>query len=686
MLDRLDETDWAALSHAYGAADDVPALLRQAASDGDAAGEAISELYGNIFHQGTVYSATVAAVPFLAELARSAPGPRAEFVWLLGMLADPHHAYGAAFDDVRAAVAGEVGVLAPLLDDPDSQVRAAAAYAVVQCGATAALLWERWAVEEEPLVRASLLLALGELDPDGAAKIVTDAVVQAEPSVRFAAALALVRHREPWPDGAVPAVVRAIDEGVQVEYAWQRHGDCVDELLVNTDDETAEALLTELLAAPSPDSRQAGIWALTVRAQARRSAPARLLPLVRPLLDEPDEEVRAEAMAAFRRCGAAAGGFADDVARVAAGFPETAGSVAITPERKAVETLMLLGDPRWVDPVCAAAERGHDLATLAAPHGGMPCRPAVLEAVRRRLREFGDLGRQHPAIGVLAAVLGDWGPSAAPAVPELMAVLPYATEVVSRALLRIGHATEETVPHLRTVAGRTGDVAAAVAVWRVTGDAQPLLDAVRPVLAGRTAWLPAGAHAAAEAGVALLPLLPAARARLTGTAAPTWPQRDIQVLAARLVWAAAGDPGPALPTVLAVLTGGHTPAGRAAELVAELAATHATDLADFRPVLRDQLTGRWSGVQSARALWRLGTPATELVAPLVAAISADQDWRSALSLLVEMNAVEAVADLERLAERDERIVTSGVDDDIAWHDEALRAELRSAVGKLRAGT
>lgn len=46
-------------------------------------------LSGSLFHQGTVYSATVAAVPFLVELAQRAPTRRGELAWLVGMLADP---------------------------------------------------------------------------------------------------------------------------------------------------------------------------------------------------------------------------------------------------------------------------------------------------------------------------------------------------------------------------------------------------------------------------------------------------------------------------------------------------------------------------------------------------------------------------------------------------------------------
>jgi hypothetical protein len=67
MLDGLDDIDWGSLSHAYGEASDVPEIIRSLLSP-DAAEDAAYGLYGNIFHQGTVYSATGAAVPFLYEL------------------------------------------------------------------------------------------------------------------------------------------------------------------------------------------------------------------------------------------------------------------------------------------------------------------------------------------------------------------------------------------------------------------------------------------------------------------------------------------------------------------------------------------------------------------------------------------------------------------------------------------
>ncbi|MDZ7617237.1 MAG: PBS lyase, partial [Patescibacteria group bacterium] len=69
MLEGLDTVDWASLRHAYGEATDVPGLLSALLSpDPKLREEATCELFGNIWHQGTVYPASAAAVPFLYEL------------------------------------------------------------------------------------------------------------------------------------------------------------------------------------------------------------------------------------------------------------------------------------------------------------------------------------------------------------------------------------------------------------------------------------------------------------------------------------------------------------------------------------------------------------------------------------------------------------------------------------------
>jgi hypothetical protein len=265
VLEGLDAVGWAGLIHAYGAAGDVPALLRRAGSGGEGARAAISKLYGCLFHQGTVYPATEAAVPFLAELARSGPSHRGELTWMTGMLADPHHAYGSDFDAVSAAVASHAGVFAGLLADADARVRAAAAYGLARCAAPAAPLWDRWAAEEVPEVRASLALALGERDRDRSARVLAAAVLDAVPPVRVAAALALARNQVAWPDGAVAAVITAADDGAGIEGPWCRQGGWADELMVVADDTLAAALLAQMVTAARAKTRRAGAWAMTRR-------------------------------------------------------------------------------------------------------------------------------------------------------------------------------------------------------------------------------------------------------------------------------------------------------------------------------------------------------------------------------------------------------------------------------------
>ncbi len=69
MLEALDEIDWSRLTYAYGPALDVPDLIRAVAHGSKADAEkAWYELYGNLWHQGTVYAATSHAVPFFIEL------------------------------------------------------------------------------------------------------------------------------------------------------------------------------------------------------------------------------------------------------------------------------------------------------------------------------------------------------------------------------------------------------------------------------------------------------------------------------------------------------------------------------------------------------------------------------------------------------------------------------------------
>lgn len=67
MLTEIDTVDWNSLRHAHGPASDIPDLLKQLAQGYDEGKHGI--LHETLWHQGTIYSASAAALPFLFEIA-----------------------------------------------------------------------------------------------------------------------------------------------------------------------------------------------------------------------------------------------------------------------------------------------------------------------------------------------------------------------------------------------------------------------------------------------------------------------------------------------------------------------------------------------------------------------------------------------------------------------------------------
>jgi hypothetical protein len=226
VLKNLDKVDWSNLAHAYGTAEDVPGLLRSLAStDEEERSNAIYDLYGSIWHQGTVYAATVYAVPFLLELLES---PKVEGKnEILVLLA--HLARGTSYhdvhqhlpmmaekakepewqdkiqkelgwvNDVKAAVkTGENQYLA-FLNDADARMRDTAAYALAALGPSANLaeaVWRRLEKENVEGVRESLLLAFGELAEHTEANVGSLLALllgSSSKSLKLAAAMSLVR-------------------------------------------------------------------------------------------------------------------------------------------------------------------------------------------------------------------------------------------------------------------------------------------------------------------------------------------------------------------------------------------------------------------------------------------------------------------------------------------------------------
>jgi hypothetical protein len=190
-LSEVDTVPWAKLTHAYGKAVDVPDQLRALSSSNEQdRWGALHVFYGNIFHQGSRYSASTVAIPFLLGLLDEEPTKdKDQILILLNHLAVGYHseflAEGFAYTSPgiqrlyrgRAATAdrgcyeavrtgGEI--YQRLLDHPAAEVRAAAAFVLAfireHAERSAALLRDRVSREEHQEAKSSMVLALGLLD------------------------------------------------------------------------------------------------------------------------------------------------------------------------------------------------------------------------------------------------------------------------------------------------------------------------------------------------------------------------------------------------------------------------------------------------------------------------------------------------------------------------------------------
>jgi hypothetical protein len=233
MLAGLDEIDWAALSHAYGPATDVPEWLRALRSPDPEVRQWAHEDW-NIVHQGTRYAATAPAVPFLVELVLAHDTPARD--WLVELLTfaaigrdaaslpegivevtvdqlarttltpdpetdDPGTDYPgwalAAYQAVQAAVPS----LLALLDDDDLRLRRATAHLLAWfprwASSSLPRLRTRLAAEPDPDAKATMLVALGLLaggrGETSDSPRLRELLGDADAVVRWAAAVALAR-------------------------------------------------------------------------------------------------------------------------------------------------------------------------------------------------------------------------------------------------------------------------------------------------------------------------------------------------------------------------------------------------------------------------------------------------------------------------------------------------------------
>ena len=163
MLEGLDDIDWKHLQHAYGTAEDVPELMRALISEEKAQRDrAVYELFGKIWHQGTIYEASAPAVPFLIELLESTSTPDpAPVACLLASVAA-----GSGYLDVHVRCESEVSMWRDILakegktlEEEFAQERAVT-NSVRREAANALPILAPYLSHQEPEIRSSVAAAL----------------------------------------------------------------------------------------------------------------------------------------------------------------------------------------------------------------------------------------------------------------------------------------------------------------------------------------------------------------------------------------------------------------------------------------------------------------------------------------------------------------------------------------------
>lgn len=260
MLENLDKIAWQDLNHAYGEASDVPDLIRTLASRSKETREAaIYELYGNIWHQGTVYEATSYAAPFLIELLGSDKVQGKDAILVLLFHLASGHSYKEVHRSIQARFMGEDAVNSPeyqaemqvelywvkqaheavaegmrvyftLLDHPEPEVRLAVPYTLACLHEHAVeilpVVAAHLETEDDPQVRASLLLCMGTLATDHTqayAQLFRDTaqMEKEHPLVKLTAAMGLVASaKEHTPPEVLQGLVEAISYPEEVEEAY----------------------------------------------------------------------------------------------------------------------------------------------------------------------------------------------------------------------------------------------------------------------------------------------------------------------------------------------------------------------------------------------------------------------------------------------------------------------------------
>lgn len=710
----LDSIAWYDLTHAYGPALDIPELLRQLVSaSGEEADEVVEELYSSICHQGTVYPASVAAVAFLARLAASGVHT-AELLALLGAIAEGSGGTCGLDepDAARYAVAAQFDLLAPLAEHDHGEVRAAALAALANTGSAdrvLAVLRKRWTLEADPKMRAEVLWAAMTADGAAAADLAEQALEDESGLLRVSAALAQVQAGRPWSERLRAAGIARIP-GRARGSGWSRSQGLFGELVKATAEQCGADAAIDLVLAGLEDARGGPeeVLARTLNAAGYllRTYRSAVEPVTAAVADLAGADGPGQAALALLELADARG--AADAFHALAERSED-GQLA----DRALAALVRWGDPRaWALLACDLPQRPSALgAAVGFPFGpaGPPPAfdPQLLDAIRHRLREITAATRaraeglvastqQHNEPIHLSRVLQQWGPAAAPALPELIALLPHRPHPAAQALAAIGLATPEALAGLYAEADRGGmfdRVAVGRALDTLAADAQPLLATILHGLTRQRYDLREAAKAAADLtrhrSVLALPL---ARA-LEAAPAPsrTRPDLEARITLAGALWRHTADSAGVLPVLVEAL--GHSgdaftgwPQAEAANLAAQLGESARELIPALDRLLDDPIVcpaavralialdpeENTTRPQRDRFADRLITTVTD--GPVLKAMDLALDMLGELGKPLPPSAEQR---LHQLIGQDRRIATRLQEREVVHEDERLRARIRA---------
>jgi HEAT repeat protein len=308
-------------------------------------------------------------------------------------------------------------------------------------------------------------------------------------------------------------------------------------------------LLVALLRAPDWELWIDAVRSASVLIKGWRGRYQELVALIGKLLAGPEPRLCHAAAAALEDLYELAAPAADALARRLDAAPREGDRPWAGPVLKA---LARLGDRRALPAVRGALvrqETPNDIGFVIASMGELAA--DLVPLMGRRLRDLPVVdGWDWRRRGLLVA-LGGLGDAAAPAMPNMLALLRQErlAAAAACALGRLGATAAEAVPGLRGLLDHPDPeiaLAAASALWRIGGDPTPCLPVFRRQLAQGGTNIAAATEGIAQLGPTAAPAVGRLRELLADARA------FVRVHAAAALWRAVGDTEATLPVLLAV--------------------------------------------------------------------------------------------------------------------------------------